>query len=130
MRSWLNGGFVEKAFSTQEQSLIRKSPVKYGYSSDVVVDSVFLLSAEEAECLFANDGDRVCKPTDYVAKSLNLGGSDGTGEWWLRPNGRYSNELAAVQCDGPVITFPYDVVYRAGLGRLPAFVRPALRLSL
>ena len=102
IRSWLNQKFYFEAFSAEDQKMILSSDVpadqndEYGSNSgNATVDKVFLLSAKEAEQLFASDEERTCKPTELaVSKGTYINRDTGCCWWWLRTSGG-SNELAA-----------------------------------
>ena len=76
LRGWLNGEFLQSAFSSEEAQSILDTPVKTAdYSrkgftvpaGNPTVDKVFLLSVEETDTLLSPK-DRVCSPTPYAAK--------------------------------------------------------------
>ncbi|MCR4784321.1 MAG: DUF6273 domain-containing protein [bacterium] len=103
LRRWLNGEFFNKAFSSEEQSLIKTVNISnnVGPSTD---DRIFLLSVDEAEGLFANDKDRGVKPTAYAIKNgawiKDDGAYAGNAWWWLRSRGDCSNDAAYVDRGG------------------------------
>ena len=98
LRIWLNGDFLNEAFSGEEQALIPAVTVtadenpRYNraYVGEDASDQVFLLSAVEAQAYFNTDKDRVCIPTPYAAtRGIRLSSSysvDGqsTCWWWTR----------------------------------------------
>ncbi len=67
IRTWLNGDFWNAAFTPEEQRWIPAG-----------VDRVFLLSVEETEAYFPDEGSRAASPTAYA----KLHGA--TSNWWLR----------------------------------------------
>ena len=87
VRSWLNGAFINKAFSADELAIIDDTKLE----EEACVDKVFLLSKDEVlnqNYALAKTEDRSCIPTKY---SLNYGdggyGIDMYGGgcyWWLR----------------------------------------------
>ena len=117
LRNWLNHEFLSRAFNEQEQSLIKTSNF-HTYSGLLIEDRIFLLSAGEAEHLFADDDDRICKSTDYAAEN-GLGANEG---WWLRV------------CPYGILNYgSYVSIYgRVGHGCVSnvGCVRPALRLVI
>ncbi|MBQ7501293.1 leucine-rich repeat domain-containing protein [bacterium] len=124
LRRWLNGEFLQKAFSAQEQSLIKVSslPNNAGPSTD---DCVFLLSINEAESLFANDSDRIIKSTAYAIKrgtQTYCGVYAGNTWWWLRSRGSYDSNAADVSADG--------YIDDDGVNNASAAVRPAFRIAI
>ena len=138
LRTWLNGTFLNKAFSKAEQGAIlttevdnSKSQCYSGYSTNGgnnTKDKVFLLSYAEALKYFKNDEARKCAPTDYAIKQGTWTSSsykvDGraTCFWWLRSPGSSSSSAAFVGCNGARSYF--DVDYSDGA------VRPAFWLDL
>ena len=121
LRAWLNGEFYKKAFNEQEQSLIKKTIIanNAGPSTE---DNVFLLSVDEAERLFANDNDRICKPTGYAVKNGVSTDNNGAAWWWLRSRGDYDTSAAYVSDDGD-IDYGYVDICNAS-------IRPAFKLAI
>ncbi|MCR4784117.1 MAG: sel1 repeat family protein [bacterium] len=126
LRRWLNGEFFNKAFNEQEKSLIKTSNLSNnaGPSTD---DRIFLLSIDEATSLFANNGDRITKPTAYAIKNgawvCRNGVCTGNAQWLLRSRGEHSNCAAYVRDDG------YVSIYYTVHGD-DASVRPACILAI
>jgi len=130
IRRWLNSDFYITAFNDIEQSKIANTLVRtennpeYGTAGgNDTEDKVFLLSVEEAESLFMNDGKRRGKPTQY-AKKAGIFTLEGYSPWWLRSPGYGSDGAAEVDRYGWVNGDGYDVDYDS------AGVRPALWLNL
>ncbi len=138
LRTWLNGTFLDEAFSKAEQSIIQTTKVSAGknpdYSSDpgnATRDKVFLLSIDEANKYFATDEERMCTPT--ACAIANGAGTYGKYEadvettcwWWLRSPGYISFDAAYVDiCDGSVRSKGNYVSNGYGC------VRPAMWISL
>ena len=130
LRTWLNGTFINNAFSTEEQSAIKMTTVvnedniKYGTSGgNTTSDKIFLLSQNEVKNPkygFDSDYDaesetRQCKPSAYAVKNCC---------WWLRRSpGDLSNYAAFVDYVG--WGHNYGFVYDYDVG-----VRPALHMNL
>lgn len=107
LRKWLNGDFLNTAFSEAEKNSVltaevdnSKSQGYYEWRTDGgnnTVDKVFLLSDAEAWFYFGSNADRRCMPTAYASamgadfKTEN-GKQYATG-WWLRSPGE--NEYSA-----------------------------------
>lgn len=144
LREWMNGTFLNNAFSTEERALIQSTTVSADknpeYSSDpgtATTDKVFLLSINEAEKYFNSDEARKCAPTAYAKARGALTSVDSyfsddyktpsgaaTCWWWLRSPGDSQDSAAAnVSFDGSV---DYDglAVYA-----VTGCVRPALWIS-
>ena len=138
LRSWLNGSFLNTAFSAAEQNAILTTLVdngeNQGYSGYVAdggnntEDKVFLLSYAEAWKYFEEDSARMCAPTDYALKQgtfTNSGNKvDGKAacRWWLRSPGDISNFAMYVNSAGPGSN--RSVSYRNNA------IRPAFWLNL
>ena len=134
LRSWLNGTFMNTAFSATEQSAILMTTVdnsdRQGNSKwntnggNDTNDKLFLLSYAEAGAYFSNDDDRMCAPTDYaIAQGAMLSDrykTDGraTGLWWLRSPGLIQDFAASVDNDG---SRHHNLVDNDGVCVRPAF---------
>ena len=128
LRAWLNGEFLETAFSADEQGAIQvttltaaknNSPrlaadfdsVAYTLAPETE-DQVFLLSSAEARKYFADNAQRVAYPTAaaleqgvYTGVTTDASGAEdpelsGASPWWLRTNGYYAGYQAVVTDDG------------------------------
>ncbi|MDR3277844.1 MAG: DUF6273 domain-containing protein, partial [Oscillospiraceae bacterium] len=119
IRKWLNGSFYSGAFSGGEKRGIAETTISNPYNAEwgtdggnKTSDKVFLLSLDEAERYFSNDGDRAA---NY--------GNDGAW-WWLRSPGAYVSGAAGVVGGGIVYdSGNYVFGYYGG-------VRPALYINL
>lgn len=144
LRTWLNGMFYNKAFSSAEQAAIlttnvdnSKSQCYSGWNTsggNNTQDKVFLLSYAEASKYFgvtynsSNTKLRVA-PTAYAiaqgaGKNSSYKTADGidAGWWWLRSPGAYQSSAAGVRTGGSL--FFNDVNYDSGS------VRPALWVNI
>lgn len=122
LRRWLNDDFYTFAFEEEERSLILPSRI-CNNACPATEDSVFLLSVDEAESLFADDNDRRAEAADFaVANGVNA--HEGRCFWWLRSRGSYDINTADVDDSGIVNSGGSNVNYRGSA------VRPALRLVL
>ena len=112
LRKWLNGTFLNAAFSAEEQAMIPsvsvsadKNPSNSTSPGNSTTDQVFLLSITEANKYFSSDEARKCAPTDYAdvwtSDSHKVDGRAACW-WWLRSPGGNSNYAACVNSDGPV----------------------------
>jgi len=133
LRKWLAEEFYPAAFSVLEQQAIQTTTVKtpgnktYGTPGGAdTQDKVFLLSADEAATLFADDAARIASYTmtetdveyllgiaktswkydadrlaqyEELLRGVSLGHSDQIS-WWLRSPERAKNVAAAVTRDG------------------------------
>lgn len=138
LRTWLNGTFLNSAFSSDEQARIAASSVSEDknpeYSTNpgnAAKDKVFLLSITEAEKYFSTDESRKCAPTAYAkAHGAYTGDSNNTEAntestwWWVRTPGIYQNYAAYINLDGSVNYDGYTVYAESDA------VRPALWIDL
>ena len=145
LRTWLNGTFLNKAFTAQEQTGILLTNVDNSYSQgyykwraggDInTQDKVFLLSYAEAnKYLNVTNRDRNntksrVAPTAYAAKQGTYTHSsnktaDGvaSGWWWLRNPGGTQYTAARVSNDGSLDYFSVNGTSNC--------VRPALWINL
>lgn len=136
LRKWLNGTFINNAFSAEEQAMIPtvtvsadKAPGSSTDPGNATQDKVFLLSITEANQYFTSDEARKCAPTDYAIAqgaytddSYKAGGR-ATCWWWLRSPGYDQNFCASdVLYDGHI--------QRNGVDYECIAVRPALWITL
>ncbi len=135
LRSFLNGEFLDFAFSEEEKALIPSAFVSADdnpeYNTDPgndTMDRVFLLSIGEVERYFGPKySRRECLATAYCNYALDRPEShyDGSCRWWLRSPGSNSERAAYVNYNGHFILYGnggnccYDMA-----------VRPAMWLTL
>ena len=130
LRKWLNGSFLNAAFSADERSAIQNTNVPADknpeYDTDpgnATTDKVFLLGIDEAKKYFASNDARKCQPTAYAVEKEAVV-FDGNCGWWLLSPG-FRQDSAAVVCrDGSVgyIGIGVDADYDC--------VRPALWVNI
>lgn len=133
LRTWLNGTFYNKAFSSAEQAAIlttnvdnSKNQCYSGWNTsggNNTQDKVFLLSYAEANKYFgvtydnsSNTKSRVA-PTAYaiahgtwtISSNKTADGTD-AGWWWLRSPGNYQDFAAVVDTDGSLRNIPVNYV--------------------
>ena len=128
LRSWLNGEFYDTAFSDEEKGRIQQIKIKnadnalYGTEGgNNTPDRIFLLSFDEANQYFVNDGARLCLPTAY-AKNQGAWVYEKTGMtwWWLRSPGGDNSLAAGVTPLGDIYDYGSMVSYTSIAVR-PAF---------
>ena len=135
LRTWLNGTFINEAFSAEEQSIILSSLIDNSneqgnsewdtYGGKDTLDRVFLLSFAEAKKYFATDSIRRCRPTAYSDPRGISEYTDGYGYWWLRSPGSIQSDAEIVGADGSIgWGFP---VFDDGAGN---GVRPAIWIAV
>lgn len=109
IREWLNGEFYNTAFSDEERKEIlnvevenRGNPYFPGTERKPTTDSVFLLSAEEAEDCFIGLASRICRATEYAkSQGLQTGENDECW-WWLRTPGDWDDSTLYVLRSGAI----------------------------
>ena len=134
LRQWLNGTFLNDAFSAEEQALIQDTYVsadanpKYDTNpGNATTDKVFLLSINEAEKYFGSDEDRKCTSTEYAKANAYTSSSNtknGICWWRLRSPAMHQSYAAGVTYGGSVDDFGKSVVDD------DVCVRPALWINL
>ncbi len=130
LRKWLNGTFLEEAFSKEEQEKIPtvtvtadKNPKCYTDPGKDTKDRVFLLSIQETEKYFASSDELQCKPTAYaISQECDVDQAVGTCWWWLRSIGELSKRAAHVHHYFGIYYGGEDVDYGGA-------VRPALWIT-
>ena len=128
LRKWLNGDFLNAAFSADEKAMIPTvtvSPLTGRSSASATQDKVFLLSITEAMRFFPNDRVRACKPTEFaVANGAYVDSDTGNCWWWLRSPGFNASYASFVDDDGAVSGYGGTVLIDVNA------IRPALWISL
>ena len=132
LRKWLNGNFINSAFTADEKAMIPtvtvsadKNPEYSTNPGNATPDQVFLLSITEANKYFSSGSARQCKPTEYtVAGGAYNNSSIGNCCWWLRSPGSNQYSAARVNIDGGVNEVGYNVSNDLNA------VRPALWIDL
>lgn len=149
LRKWMNGTFLNNAFSTDEQAKIAtmtvsadKNPEYRTKPGNATTDKVFLLSITEAEKYFTTDRSRKCAPTAsakakgaYTSDGYKTARGEATCWWWLRSPGSIQARAAGVHVDGSVYYIGNDAgssIPSSGHGIRPnnVCVRPALWINL
>jgi len=133
LRWWLNGDFLNTAFSVEEQSKLVtvtvKSPIYSTLLGNDTRDRVFLLSTDEARKLFSSDQDRICYPTAYAEVQGTWTSRSGACKWWLRSPGYSDDTAKKVDDDGSISDGGYRVGIEGKSGDKGA-VRPVVVLRL
>ena len=107
LRYWLNGTFLNHAFSDEERAKIAQTAVsadsnsKYSIKSgNETNDMVFLLSISEMEKYFTSSSSRRCKATAYAMSQGIITTDKSNCLWWLRSHGYERTNSAYVDIDG------------------------------
>lgn len=131
LRAWLNGSFMDEAFSPEEKALIpavsvpaEENPVYRTEAGGDTRDQVFLLSIGEVNAYFGSDEERSCEMTDYCVARGGYISREGTCWWWLRSPGGSSRYAAGVFSSGAVDH------YGDGVFGAHDMVRPAMWIEL
>lgn len=138
LRRWLNGEFLQTAFTEAEQERLAVVTVEaeagpfYAERNDTL-DKVFLPETDEAEQYFGNNAERICIPTEKAAaEGVYTGKNPGEGcWWWLRTPGISMPDFICVtDADGSFDEdgFPAETFEANGNGNIA--VRPVIVLKL
>lgn len=120
LRSWLNGEFLESAFTASEQDLLRSTRQESN-----VTDWAFVLSLEEVKQYFPSQEDRICLATKYAAGRGAYVNKTTGGSWWLlRTPGTGKNAVVSINSDGAIDRQGGTVNIKKGT------VRPSIRVDL
>ena len=103
LRRWLNGSFINSAFSAEEQKQILhttvtsdRNPSYSTYPGNNTKDKVFLLSIAEAQKYFSSDSTGQCQGTAYCFAQGGDQDSDGRCSWWLRSPDYFSRDCVSI----------------------------------
>lgn len=116
LRAWLNGEFLQGAFTDAERSLVaeveNENPDEDVHGTEGgpdTADRVFALSEPEAAVYLGSEERRfyfgTAAPTDLaVAQGVSVHGEgeEAASPWWLRSPGTYPNSAVFVEADGTV----------------------------
>ena len=106
LRDWLNGPFLEEAFSAEERAMIPTVTVSADSNPEcdtppgkTTKDRVFLLSIPEVKQYMDSIEARKCEPTAY-ALAQGAGPEDDDAElscsWWLRSPGVHASHASCI----------------------------------
>ena len=150
IRAWLNGyngtsykvedytnkGFIDIAFTEEEQGIIKTTLVDNSVSStgdstneyvcDNTYDKIYLLSYKEVTNTtygFKSDSSREAQPTDYALARYCCMNSNGNGDWGLRSPCNYNSYYA-------LDVGSYGNIYDYSVSSRDFGVRVALELDL
>lgn len=111
LRAWLNGWFLDAAFTEDEQERIVcrdvRNPDNAGYGTKggaFTSDKVVLLSIDEAKRLLVSDDARLCRPTPRALADGAWTNEMGYARWWLRTPGFMQSMAAYVETTGAVLS--------------------------
>lgn len=131
LHSWLNGTFLNEAFSAEEQMIIQstlvsadKNPTFDTNPGNSSTDKIFLQSITEAKSYFTSDSARQVEATKYAKAKGAYIGFDGYAWCWLRSPGYDSEKAAGIMTSGGVDDFGDDVY-----GDVCGAIRPVMWVS-
>ena len=131
LRQWLNGTFLNAAFSAEEQAMIPYVQVSadsyhifFPKDVDGTTDRVFLLNYEEANRYFDSDSARACMGTPYCYARGATKTGNGNCWWWVRSQGSFSYNAAFFRSLGTFFYYGHNVDYHI------VAVRPAMWINL
>ena len=131
LRTWLNGEFIDAAFTADEQRFLVTTTLMTAGSSSYgtrggspTQDRVFCLSIEELQKYFLCMEERNATATPHA---LEAGVSEfGSGaHWWSRSPGKYQDNMAYVTPGGLIDLYGINVGREDYMG-----VRPAMWVSV
>ena len=109
IRSWLNGDFLNSAFSADERNAILSTDLengdelKYGTPAGKnTQDKIFLLSGSEVKKYFSSDNARAAKATNYAVSHGAYTNGRGNCAWWLRSPGMTRTSPAYIASSGEI----------------------------
>ena len=136
LRKWLNGYFIDSAFSDYEKAIIPtvtvladKNPEYSTNPGNATEDQVFLLSVTEAYKYFSSAKATQCTPTTYaVAKGFKKDKDTGRSFHWLRSPGEEADWAACIGYNSNDTIERFD--RQASVNDSNGAVRPALWIDL
>lgn len=112
LRAWMNGEFLQQAFTAQEQQQILTTTVtnanRHGMngSGDDTLDKIYLLSKTEVLQFFPEQADRVAYPTEYAkSKGCSVDPKTGSCRWWTRTSGSRAMDICGMRLDGRISSY-------------------------
>ena len=154
-RAWLNGEFLETAFSEVElkriPTVMVETPLVSWSSASVppvndTEDKIFLLSMQEASRYLKGGKARRCQPTEYAIAGYEAAmGKDwettvrgtwireehrGNCSWWLRSQGEFSGSAASVTPVGRFAFVGYPSLENLDMYDYNYGIRPAMWIDL
>lgn len=136
LREWLNGDFLNIAFSPEEKGMMLQTSVENfdtdtasktympSYMIDPVVsnDMVWILDYDEAQYFFPETEDSLAYATKYASAKRVSTNNEGYAHWMLRTdkNDRYRTN----------IMLPYQGVVSVSATRTDVAIRPVIRVDL
>ena len=112
LREWMNGEFLNAAFTAEEQERILTTTVTNenphgmkGAGADTE-DKLYLLSHEEILHYFPEQSSRMAYATEHAkAQGCTIGEKTGACRWWLRTTGARKMDMWGVRVDGRLTAY-------------------------
>ena len=112
LREWMNGEFLNAAFTAEEQERILTTTVTNenphgmkGAGADTE-DKLYLLSHEEIMHYFPEQSSRMAYATEHAkAQGCTIGEKTGACRWWLRTTGARKMDMWGVRVDGRLTAY-------------------------
>lgn len=135
LRAWLNGTFINEAFTAEEQAVIGDTNVRFGEEintlsvippSGITKDKVFIISLSELRKA-SNNGilNKTCTPTAYAVAQGVFSDYSNHIYWWLRNQGDGQNKEVCVQPSGQEYVAGYVVNSKCTCVRPCIFIKRA-----
>ncbi|MBE5767897.1 MAG: tetratricopeptide repeat protein [Clostridiales bacterium] len=109
LRKWLNGEFVDNAFTDVERAWICISSIPASNNSTYrtnagkgTQDQVFLLNISQVKKYFKSNDARKCQPTAYAVAEGATVTSSANCHWWLRTPGSDQSRASSITSIGIV----------------------------
>ena len=128
LRAWLNGEFIDRAFTTDEQALLAEATLENPGSS-ATTDRAWLLSAEELMRYLPLERQRTtCATACAALQGADLSDVTEWSSWWLRTPGQAADTALYVSFSGDLASEGAQTYAEADAGEfeyIPA-VRPVI----
>lgn len=130
LRKWMNGEFLNAAFSDEEKAAIIPTKLPAGkdprYSTNPgndTTDRVFALNCAEVVKYMPRDEDRQCVPTAYARSRGTYVNWSGNCAWWTRSPGADNTQASYLSSHGTFGTAAHYVDDRVIAARPAVWVR-------
>ncbi|MBE5766915.1 MAG: hypothetical protein E7335_07115 [Clostridiales bacterium] len=151
IRAWLNGEFMEAAFTAAEKLRIPDVTVRaqwHRYSNATLgnhtQDHIFLLSLTEIEEYWPQKGSRKCSPTAYAIANYEIrngeewpdtevgykAGDKGNCNWWVRTPGEFDGSASWINRNGTIAFLNYQNLLQLDTRNFDYGIRPAMWIDL
>ena len=118
LREWMNGEFLNNAFTADEQEYIQLTRITFGTGKNHSEDRVFLLDESQVKEYFVSNEDRQCRATEYAVRNWK---QDSFWPWCLLGQ----SYLPMVNQVGSIIQYKPSNYSNEKIG-----IRPAMWISM